>query len=286
MNCGWESFLAVLPPGIRKDVNTYGREALQELRLALGYPPVLVMGTGRRALSGRISRENLAFVVNAASRYSPWAAGSQAQGYLTAPGGHRIGLCGEAVVTDGVFRGIRCVTSACLRVARDFPGLARDVGGIRGSVLILGPPGSGKTTLLRDLIRQRAARGWGSVAVVDERGEIFPENGFDRGMGVDVLTGCPKVQGLDIVLRTMGPATVAVDEITGGADCEALVRCGWCGVDLLATAHAHCREDLFRRPVYRPLVEGELFDTLLILQRDKTYRREGMRKWKSNGSEQ
>lgn len=274
MKCAWKELLAILPPWLGREVDERGRENLQELRLRLGQPPQLVRKERVLWLSREVSMDDLNFCVNTASRYSPWAAQSAAQGYITAPGGHRIGLCGDAVVLGGEMTGIRSVRSLCVRVARDFPGVAAKFGKYRGSILIIGPPGSGKTTLLRDLIRQIAERE--SVAVVDERGELFPEGCFERGKSVDVLTGCPKSTGIDTVLRTMGPETIAVDEITAEADCAALLRAGWCGVRLVATAHAASTADLHSRELYKPLISGRLFDHVLILRRDKTLLEERM----------
>ena len=218
--------------------------------------------------------DDLNYVINTASRYSPWAAETIGEGYLTAPGGHRIGICGKAVVHGGNVTGIRQPESLCIRVARDFPGIAGGAANLSGSVLIVGPPGSGKTTLLRDLIRQISLRE--TVGVVDERGELFPQGAFDEGKRVDVLTGCPKRDGIMMVLRTMGPRTIAVDEITAREDCEALVHAGWCGVRLLATVHGSGPEELESKPLFKPLVEGKLFDHVLVLDREKRFHREEM----------
>lgn len=174
---------------------------------------------------------------------------------------------------NGCMTGLRTVRSLNIRVARDFPGIANDLAGLRGSVLILGRPGSGKTTLLRDLIRQLSIKE--NVSVVDERGELFPV-GFMPGQRTDVMTGCSKSHGIDTVLRTMGPDTIAVDEITAAEDCTALIQAGWCGVRLLATAHASGIADLRSRKVYGPLVEHRLFETAVILQTDKSFRTERM----------
>jgi stage III sporulation protein AA len=107
--------------------------------------------------------------------------------------------------------------------------------------------------------------------VVDERGELFPDaGGFVTGPRTDVLRGCSKKEGIEILLRTMGPGAIAVDEITSEQDCIELLRAGWCGVDLLATAHAASKTDLHARPIYRALVKNELFDHLVILQSDKS----------------
>lgn len=276
MRCAWDALLAVLPQWMRAQVDALGRDTLQEVRLRAGEPPELILHGGMRRLSRKAVQEDLSFSVSAASRYSPWNQASAAQGYLTAPGGHRIGLCGEAVVKNGEMTGFRRITGLCIRVARDFPGIAARAADVHGSVLILGSPGSGKTTLLRDLARLRAERE--TVAVVDERGELFPENaaGFSRGVHMDVLSGCAKRQGVELLLRCMGPQCIAVDEITAASDCEALLQAGWCGVTLLATAHARDRTDLLRRPVYRPLAESRLFGTLLVLAQDKSWHMERM----------
>ena len=275
MKCAWQELLNVLPPEYRADVDRLGKGNLWELRLRSGHSPEFVGPWGSKWMTVPVKSQDIRYVVNAASRYSPWAAGSIAHGYLTTAGGHRIGFCGDTVMAENEAVTIKNPTSLCIRVARDHPGIA---GGLpaTGSLLIIGPPGAGKTTLLRDLVRHRSEAGPGAVAVVDERRELFPEGVFDTGPRTDVLTGCPKSQAVEMVLRTMGPRTIAVDEITAEADCEALIRSGWCGVELLATAHGKDREELFHRPVYRKLVEYRLFDWLVILQEDKSWKVERM----------
>lgn len=272
MKCAWQQLLSVLPKSVGQALGEEESEILQELRLRVGQPPELICKGGRGTLSNEVTQEDVNFVINAASRYSPWAAQTMAQGYLTAPGGHRIGVCGDAVVHSGEMSGIRRITSLNIRVARDFPCVAEKYSRYNGSILIIGPPGSGKTTLLRDLIRQLSYRE--TVAVVDERGELFPQNCFDRGRSVDVLYGCPKPLGIDQVLRTMGPDTIAVDEITAEQDCDALLAAGWCGVRLLATAHASSVDDLRCREIYKPLLKHHLFTHVLIMKRDKSHREE------------
>ena len=269
MKCAWKELLAILPPAMRAEVDKHGREGLQELRLRLDGPPELVLPRDSYWLPMNTTAQDINFVVHTASKYSPWAAATVSQGYITAQGGHRIGMCGESIVKDDNSLVIRTATSLCIRIARDFPGIASKASGLKGNILVIGPPGSGKTTLLRDIIRQISNSG-SSVTVVDERGEIFPI-GFERGRRTDVMTGCTKPQGLDMALRTMGPRCIAVDEITAAGDCQALLACGWCGVRLLATAHAANLNDLKSRPIYKPLWDMKKFENILVLRQDKTW---------------
>jgi stage III sporulation protein AA len=273
MNCAWNELLSVLPQRLRPMVDRLGKQDAHELRLRLGKEPQMIFGSKILSIPGAVSADELNYVINVACRYSPWTAGSAAEGYLTVSGGHRIGICGEIVEKEEKMTGFRTVRSVNIRIARDFPGIAKPLADLHGNLLLLGPPGSGKTTLLRDLIRLRSMRE--CVAVVDERGELFPQ-GLCDGKNVDILTACPKPKGVEMLLRTMGPDTVAVDEITAAADCDALLQAGWCGVGILATVHGSSREDLLHRRVYRPIVECGLFDQLVILGKNKDFRVERM----------
>lgn len=268
MICAWNELLSILPIRLRKEIDLQGKDTLQELRLRINAPPELVFQNGSSWLSETITRDDLRFIINTASKYSPWAASTMANGYITAPGGHRIGICGEAVCRDGKVDGIREVHSVCIRIARDYPGIAETVGNKTGSILILGAPGWGKTTLLRDMIRHLSQAE--TVCVVDERQELFPP-GFLLGKKTDILTGCPKSIGIDMVLRTMGPSWIAVDEITAENDCQALIQASNCGVHLLATAHADSMQAFRSRTVYQPLLDNKVFTTAIILCRDKSY---------------
>ena len=160
-------------------------------------------------------------------------------------------------------------------MARDIRGIALGLSTDR-DLLILGPPGSGKTTLLRDYVRILSRTM--AVAVVDERGEIFPE-GFSRGMGMDVLTGLKKAKGTDMVLRSMGPEVIAMDEVTEEGDCAALLAAARCGVGLVATAHAASVRDLIERTVYRPLAQSGLFSVAAVLDGNRNWHLEEVGKW-------
>lgn len=270
MICTMEPLMKILPPSFRPCLMG---EDLRELRLRLGQKPERITASGPSFSGPCVTCEDLAHIINGASRYSPWQAETINKGYLTISGGHRIGLCGPVVVSAGEVRGIRKPESVCIRIARDLRGIAGSCADVNGSALIIGPPGWGKTTLLRDLARCVSERR--TTVVLDERGELFPE-GFLRGKRMDVLSLCSKAAGLDMALRTMGPEVIAVDEITAREDCEALIHAANCGVTLLATAHAASVEDLMRRKIYRELLEQNIFQTVLVLGKDKSWEAERM----------
>lgn len=280
MICAWKELLEILPMWMRTEVDKLGSETMQELRLRVNSPPELILPEKSYWLQRKIRQEDLSYTINAASQYSPWTASSAAQGYITGPGGHRIGLCGETVIQQGKVMSIKNFSSLCIRIARDFPGIAAAVSHMAGSILIIGPPGWGKTTLLRDLIRQLESDE--RICVMDERKELFP-NGFRHGNRIDILSGCSKREGIPMLLRTMGPTCIAVDEITEKEDASALLQAANCGVRLLATAHGLSVSDFCQRSVYRPLVENKIFDILLVLKKDKTFTMERMTQWHTNG---
>ena len=248
----------------------------EELHLRAGHPLHIQVDSAEREIPSPL-------IVSRAARYSVHSYGEAlAQGYLPLEGGHRLGVCGTAVVKEGTITGIRTISSLNLRVARQNPEVASSIlpnilqaSRVR-STLILSPPGFGKTTILRDLIRQLSGQGI-RIAVADERGEIaamqdgMPQ--FDVGPQTDVLDGCPKAPGMMILLKTMSPTVLALDEITSPADVDAITFAGHCGVSILATAHATDLEDLKRRPLYRDLIRLSIFELTLCISKDGANRK-------------
>ena len=275
MKCAWQAYLNLLPFWMRSQVDSLGSDELQELRLRIGRPPELVLRDGAKFLDRNICGEDLTYCVNAASQYSPCSYATIAYGYITAAGGHRIGICGDIAIVNGNVSTVKNLTSLCIRVARDFPGIARQASILKGSILLIGSPGRGKTTLLRDLVRQKSNNGNCAVAVVDERRELFPVAGggfcFSPGLRTEVISGCSKSSGIDMMIRTMNPGWIAVDEITAEEDCRAIIRAAWCGVFLLATAHADSLQDFLKRPVYRPLIQRRIFENIIVMRHDKSW---------------
>lgn len=282
MNCQWQPLLNILPPAMRREVDEHGRQTMQELRLRVGLQPELVLHSRSVLLDRIVTQGDILFCLNAATKYSPWTSESIRVGYITAAGGHRIGVCGHACYENGEMKNVSSVSSVCIRVARDFKGISKDLYKRNGSLLIIGRPGSGKTTLLRDLVRSISEHQTGAVTVLDERRELFPVStgifAFERGLRTDVMSGVQKSKGMEMALRTMGPSVIAVDEITNEEDCRALQDIANCGVRLLATAHASCLTELKNRTIYQSLLNRGVFDTLVTMHQDKSWKEEVLNK--------
>lgn len=205
------------------------------------------------------------------------------QGYLTLQGGHRIGVSGKAVLEGDKVKSIRYISCLNLRLSHQIIGCGDkvlpylyDATGLKHT-LIISPPRCGKTTLLRDLIRQisngsRELPGQ-TVGVVDERSEIcgcyqgIPAN--DVGIRTDIMDACPKAEGMMMMIRSMAPEVLAVDEIGRQEDISALETALFCGCRLLATVHGSSLDDIRSKPFLRRLVEEEIFERYVILYTDK-----------------
>ena len=252
------------------------QERIEELRLRCGEAPSVRIGGAERPLAmAPVTADELRETVGRAARYS----------VLPLEGGHRLGLCGTAVAENGSVTGVRRISSLNLRVARQIDALddilAPYIGeGTPFSLLVLAPPGCGKTTLVREWVRLVSDAGH-TTAVADERGEIaglaegVPQ--FRIGRCTDILEGCTKKQAALMLLKTMSPALVAMDEITSPEDIEAVALCAHCGTAVLAAAHAAGLNDLRRRPLYRRLLSLGVFERVLTIeQKDgkRSYRME------------
>ncbi|MDO4331636.1 MAG: stage III sporulation protein AA [Eubacteriales bacterium] len=268
---------------------------LQEIRLRAQRPIMVYLRSGEWYLeeSGRLTKdeeaarclpkEELGQILKHICRYSLYAYEEEmSKGYISADGGFRVGIAGEVILNpDGSVKNVRYISSLNIRIAHEIKGAAAAVmpwlyeEGKLQNTLIISPPGCGKTTLLRDAIRlisdgNELARGR-TVGLVDERSEIagcfqgIPGN--DVGRRTDVLDGCPKAEGMMMLLRSMAPEVVAVDELGSEADVHALEQVLKCGCSVMATIHGACWEEACRKRFLKPLFESRTFGRFLILEK-------------------
>lgn len=267
-------------------------EKLQEIRLRAGEPLLIVYDNEEffAAENGTMSkRKEEAYQVSAVelrntlellSNYSLYAYEEEIkQGFITIQGGHRIGLAGKVIMEKGTIKSVKYISFLNIRLAHEVKGCAQKVmpylldGQSICHTLIISPPRCGKTTLLRDMIRQ-LSNGEGesagaTIGVVDERSEIaacylgVPQN--DVGIRTDILDCCPKANGMLMLLRSMSPQIIAVDEVGSREDIEAIEYVINCGCKLIATVHGSSIEDITSKPVLRSLVERKFFERYIIL---------------------
>lgn len=271
------------------------QQHLQEIRLRIGQPVVLLLNgeevfvteAGELTYMVRearcVSERELRGMLEHICHYSPYAFEEELRrGFITVAGGHRVGVAGQAVLeADGSIRTIKNISFVNIRVAHQLKGAADELlpkiycGGRPKNILIISPPGCGKTTLLRDIIRRisdgnRYAPGM-TVGVVDERSELagsflgIPQN--DVGTRTDVLDGCPKDVGMLLLLRSMSPKVIAIDELGSESEFAVLGQAAACGCRILATAHGDSLEDVKRRFAGERM--ENLFELMIVLGKEK-----------------
>lgn len=269
-------------------------EKLQEIRLRINCP-LIINYTNREYFVSEnsklvnlpsqaiiITKNDIKETMEYISNYSLYAFEEEIrQGFITINGGHRIGITGKTIIHDDLIKGMKHISFINVRLAHQVKGcgdivmpyiLNRSDGGIYNT-LIISPPRCGKTTLLRDIIRQISngnskVEGL-NVGVVDERSEIGacymgqPQN--DLGIRTDILDCCPKAKGMMMLIRSMSPQVIAVDEIGSREDLDAIDYVISCGCKLIATVHGSSIEDIKSKPVLGELLEERLFERYVIL---------------------
>lgn len=266
-----------LPLKLRNEVMEYENMGLEEIRIRAGMP-VQYIFSDEVKIGIVLGMEDISEIINYMSDYSLHTIERQLyDGFFTVDGGHRIGVTGVTGHSETGICSIVNISSLNIRIARQIKGVAEPfIDYIRNgdkiyNTLIVSRPGTGKTTCLRDSIRLLSDGNSEhkplKVAVVDERSEIaaccngVPQN--DIGKSSDVMDNCPKNMGMLMVLRSMSPDVIAVDELGGDDDFRSVDEITYRGVNILGTIHAADVTDLKEK------VKSDRFERFITIKKNE-----------------
>lgn len=285
-----QTLVSIFPVAMRETLLKQDWTGLEEIRVRNGYPIELIYDNRNKWLNIQgciVDRHSLDEMINYITGYSVYAMEEELkQGYITLEGGHRIGVTGHATYDrqrNGAYQVTNIVDIGGLniRIAHEKKGCAKEIipflrsGQSIYNTLIFAAPGIGKTTYLRDAIRILANgdeehEGF-KCCVIDERSEIAackmgkPQN--DLGSRTDVLDACPKEVGMRMVLRTMSPQIIAVDELGKQGEFEMLESMRCSGVNVLGTMHAGSIREMFSNPMIKDCMEKAIIQRYVELLR-------------------
>lgn len=203
-------------------------------------------------------------------------------GFITLKGGHRVGFSGKVIFGNKGIEGVKDISSLNFRIGREKIGISNDIihhlfnsKEYFQNTLIISPPQCGKTTLLRDIIRNLSngieeigLKGY-KIGLVDERSEIAGVyNGTPQktvGIRTDILDSCHKSLGIMMLIRSMSPEIIAVDEIGSNDDVMSIQEALRAGIKLIATIHGYSINDIENRSSMKELFKDKVFKRYIIL---------------------
>ena len=252
---------------------------MQEIRLRVNQNIRIRYQNKEIEILKKVTQKDIREVIDYVSNYSLHAYENELrQGFITIEGGHRVGIAGQVLIEKGNVKNMKHISSVNIRISHEvkhcadkiMPYIVED--NRIYHTLIISPPKCGKTTILRDLIRQISNNN-ANVGVVDERSELagcyqgVPQN--DVGCRTDVLDACPKKEGMLMLIRSMSPDVIAVDEIGGMEEVDAMKYAMHCGVKMLATVHGESMEEIRKKPLFEQLVKEHCFERYVVLKTGK-----------------
>lgn len=281
MDTNTERIIIRLPENMQEKIKNLPENAInnfEEIRIKAG-KDTLVISEGKEINlrdGDFVTPEILDELLNRLLDYSYYAYEDElSKGYITIEGGHRVGICGRVTLREGKVHIIKDISSLNIRRSRQIIGASKaiinsvldeDKKSIKNT-LIISPPKCGKTTILRDLARTLSKKGY-RVGICDERSEIAGsyngKSSYELGSRTDILDGCPKSEGINMLIRAMSPDVVITDEIGKPEDVPAVNSALCAGVKIITSIHGNSYEDVARSAVGE-LVTNHIFETLVFL---------------------
>ncbi len=258
----------------QKEMKAFSVFAPTEIRVRTGRRTRVKWIGGEGEIGACVTPRELSNLISRMLDHSVYAWEDElGEGYFTMTGGVRVGVSGRFRAENGKTRMVN-PTSLLIRIAREIKGCADRIrpfllkdGCVRNTI-VLSPPGMGKTTLLRDACRLISKAGK-DISIVDERGEIAAvRNGVSQlgaGERTDVCEGLKKAQAIMMLIRSMAPDVIVVDEIGSGEDAQAISEGVRMGVNILASAHASSMEDALDRAMIGKILLSGAFQYACVL---------------------
>lgn len=273
-----------LPPKIGRALSLWDscdKKKITEIRLRLNGAVSLGFGEKKQYLTNEqgavvsCNAEDMNAAVYRITQGSVYALSEELRrGYITLKGGHRVGIGGRVLQSEGRVDTIRDISSLNYRVAHAVTGCGKKLlpyilqGTHVRNTLIFSPPCAGKTTLLRDIMSRLSDMGK-NVSLIDERSEIagsfLGQPQLWVGKSTDILDGAPKAEGMMMAIRSLNPEVLVTDEIGGEGEAIPILEAVNSGVALLLSAHAGDWEELQKRPLLRNLLEEKVFQCFICL---------------------
>ena len=282
----YEFVFDFLPDEIIKSINEFKenrKEFVEEIRIRVNKRVSLKYGQENIFINYVITKEEMDNILDRIFKGSRYTYQNEiVNGFVTIDGGHRVGLTGEVIIDDGKIININNISSLNIRISR----IIKDVSLFLDdyivndnsicNTLIVSVPGQGKTTILKDLIRRISdgkINGLRSlnVSVVDERCElatnIDKEGKNNLGERTDVISNVSKDKGMRILIRSMAPDVIVVDEIGTKDDVEAIKYAVTSGIKGIFTAHGDSFERLIKSPIFRELIDLNIIERIIVLSK-------------------
>ena len=158
-----EYILKCLPTQLAKLILEHNIQKLEEIRIRANKPVILKLGQVEIVLSYTITTNEIIGILQNICNNSIYTYQNQiCNGFITLPGGNRVGIAGNVVIKDGQVSNISYIYSLNFRISHQINGASDNIlkyvldteNNTIFNTLIVSPPGAGKTTMIRDLAKR------------------------------------------------------------------------------------------------------------------------------------